>query len=86
MLGKNLWEELRKNVFLNSHEYRDHRMRGKKRAKQFFQKLANSASKKCLEKNCRKDVRKNVFYIHTNIGTKKCGEKTHETIFPQTHE
>ena len=29
---------------------------------------------------------KNVFYIHTNIVTKKWGEKTHETIFPETHE
>ena len=29
---------------------------------------------------------KNVFYIHTDIVTKKWGEKTLETIFPETHE
>ena len=31
-------------------------------------------------------MRKNVFYIHTNIFTKKCGEKTRETIFPENDE
>ena len=31
-------------------------------------------------------MRKNVFYIHTNIVTKKWGEKKRETIFPETHE
>ena len=41
----------------------------------------NSANKKCLEKNRPKKLRKNVFYIHTNIVTKKRGGKTRETNF-----
>jgi len=61
-------------------------MGGGKRAKQFFQKRTNSATKKCWEKNRRKKVRKSVFYIRTNILTKKGGKKTRETIFPETHE
>ena len=31
-------------------------------------------------------MRKHVFYKHTNIVTKKWGEKTREIIFPETHE
>jgi len=38
------------------------------------------------EKYLRKKVRKNFFYIHTNIVTKKWGDKMSETIFPETHE
>ena len=50
--------------------------------KQFFQKLANSAGKKCWEKDRSEKGRKNVFYIHTNIVTQKMGGgKTRETIF-----
>ena len=86
MLGKKSSEKSAKNVFLYSHEYRDQKMGGKKRAKQFFQKHTNSASKKCLGKNRRKKVRKTFFYIHTNIVTKKWGGETRETIFPETHE
>ena len=59
-------------------------MGGTKRAKQFFQKHNNSASKK-WGKNRRKKARKTFYYIHTNIVTKKWGEKTRETIFPETH-
>ena len=54
MLGKKLSEKIAKKVFLYSHEYRDQKMGGTKRAKQFFQKHTNSMSKKCLEKNRRK--------------------------------
>ena len=36
--------------FLYSHEYRDQKMGGTKRSKQFFQQDTNSASKKCWEK------------------------------------
>ena len=50
MLGKKSLEKSAKNVFLYSHEYRDQKMGGTKRAKQFFQKHTNSASKKCWEK------------------------------------
>ena len=74
-------------TFLYSHEYRDQKMGGKERAKQFFQKHTNSASKKCWEKNRRKKLRKKLFfYIHTNIVSKKWEEKTRETIFPETHQ
>jgi len=44
---KNRWKNVRKHLFLYSHEYRDQKMGGKERAKQFFQKRTNSASKKC---------------------------------------
>ena len=74
------------NVFLYSHEYRDQKIGETKRAKQFFQKQTNSANKKCWKKNRRKKVRKTFFYIHTNIVTKKWGEKTRVTIFLETHE
>ena len=65
MLGKKSSEKSAKNVFLYSHEYRDQKMGATKRAKQFFLKHTNSASKKCLGKNRRKKVRKTVFlYSH----------------------
>jgi len=41
----------------------------------------NSASKKCWGKNSRKKVRKTFFYIHTNIVTKKWGEKNSRNNF-----
>ena len=85
MLGKKSSEKSAKNVFLYSHEYRDQKMGGKKSAKQFFQKHTNNANKKCWGKNRRKEVRKTFFFIHTNIVTKKWGEKTRETIFPERH-
>ena len=71
--------------FLYSHEYRDQKIGGTKRAKQFFQKHTNSASKKCWGKNRRKKVQKSFFYIHRNTVTKKWGEKKRETIFPERH-
>ena len=56
MLGKkNRWKNVRKHV-LYSHEYRDQKMGGKERAKQFFKKHTNSASEKCEEKNRRKKL------------------------------
>ena len=86
MLGKKSSEKSEKNVFIYSQEYRYQKMEATKRAKQFFQKHTNSASKKCWEKNRRKKVRKTYFYIHTNIVTKKWGGKTRETIFPEIQE
>ena len=38
-----------------------------------------------MEKNRLEKVRKHVFYKHTNIVTKKWGEKTREKTFPETH-
>ena len=85
-MGKISFQKSEKTRFLYSHEYRDQEMGGKKRVKQFFQKHTNSASKKVKEKNRLRKLRKHVFYIHKNIGTKKWGEKTRETIFPETNE
>ena len=56
MLGKKSSEKSAKNVFLYSHEYSDQKIGGTKRAKQFFQKHTNSASKK-WGKNRRRKVR-----------------------------
>ena len=64
MLGKKSSEKSAKNVFLYSHEYRDQKMGGKKLAKQFFQKLTNSASKKIWGKNVGKKCEKR-FFIFT---------------------
>ena len=75
---KNCREKMQKR-FSYSHEYRDKKMGGKKHAKKFFQKPTNSArknGKKSSEKSA-----KYVFYIHTNIVTKKWGKKTRETVF-----
>ena len=80
MLGKKWSEKSAKNISLYSHEYRDQKM-GEKRAKQFFQKHTNSASKKSWGKNRRKKVRKTFFYIHTNIVKKKWGGKNARNIF-----
>ena len=61
-------------------------MVGEKIANQFFQKHTNSASKKCWGKNLRKEVR-NTFFLFTRITLpKNGGEKTRETIFPETQE
>ena len=58
---------------------------GKKRAKIFFQKHTNSASKKYWEKDRREKGRKNHFYIHTNIVTNN-GGKNARNKFSETHE
>ena len=70
-VGKKSSEKSAEVVFIYSHEYRDQKMAGKKRAKQFFQKHKNSASKKFWEKNRRKKKPKSFINIHTNIVTKK---------------
>ena len=86
MLGKKLTEKSAKNVFLYSHEYRDQKMGEKKRAKQFFQKHTNSASKKCWEKKSSEKSAKKVFYIHTNIVPKEWGGKNARNNFSETQE
>ena len=57
-------------------------MGGIKRAKNFFQKQTNSASKKCWGKNRRKKCEKR-FFIFTEISLPKNGGKKRETIFPE---
>ena len=81
MLGKKSLEKSPKNIFLNSHEYRDQKIGGTNRAKQFFQKHTISASKKCFEKIVGKKCEKRFFYIHTNIVTKKWGEQNARNNF-----
>ena len=86
MLRKNRRKKVRKTFFFYSHEYRDQKMGGTKRAKQFFQKHTNIASKKCLGKNRRKKVRKTVFLYSHKYRYQKMGGKTRETIFPETQD
>ena len=81
MFGKKSSEKSSKNVFLYSHDYRDQKMGGTKRSKQFFQQDTNSARKKCWEKNRRKKMRLTFFYIHTIIVTKKWGEQNARNNF-----
>jgi len=85
-VGEKIGGKSEKSVFLNSHEYRDQKMEGTKRTKQFFQKHTNSASKKCWGKNCRKKVRITCYYIHTNIVTKKLGGKKRAKQFFQKNK
>ena len=86
IVGKKSSEKSAKNDFLYSHEYRDQKMWGKKRGKQFFQKHTKSASKKCWEKNRRKEVRKTVFLYSHKYRYQKMGGKTRETILPESQE
>jgi len=60
MLGKKSAEKSAKKSFLYSHEYRDHKMEGKKRSKQFFHECTYSTGKE-WEKNRRKKEGNNVF-------------------------
>ena len=78
-------EKSPKNVFLNSHEYRNQKIGGTKRSKNFSRNTLIMRAKN-VEKNCRKKVRK-TFFIFTQISLPKNeGEKTRETIFPETQE
>ena len=62
-------------------------MGGKKRAKQFFQKHKNSASKKCWEKIVRKKCEKKFFLNSHEYRDKKIwGTKCARQFFPETHE
>ena len=85
MLGKKSSGKSAKKRFLYSHEYRDPKGGGEKRAKQVFQKQTNSACKKCWEKNLRNKGQKRFLYSN-GYRDQKMGEKTHETICPETHE
>ena len=58
---------------------------GEKRVRQFYQQHSNSASNKCWGKIVRKSAKKRFLYSH-EYDYKKCGKKTRETIFPETHE
>jgi len=75
--------EKRAKQFFQKHTY--------SAGKKCWEKIITKKCKIVRAKNDRKKtpqkLRKNVFNIHTYIVTKKWGgEKTHETIFPETHE
>jgi len=60
-------------------------MGGKLRAKQFFQKHTNSATKKDGKKIARKKCEKASFYSH-NYCDQNMGGKNARNIFPETQE
>jgi len=84
-LGKKSSQKCAKKRFLYSLEYHDQKMVGKKMRETIFPETHEWFAQKCWEYNCRLKVQ-NVFYIHTNIVTKKVGGKTRTIIFPETHE
>ena len=59
-------------------------MGGKTREK-IFSRNTDFASKQHWKKNRLEKVRKHVFYKHTNIVTKKLGEKNAKKFFFQKH-
>jgi len=60
-------------------------MGGKKREKNFTRNTRLSHAKNDGKKSSGKSA-KTRFFKHTNIVTKKSGEKRHEKNFPKTHE
>ena len=81
MLGKKSSEKSAKNVFLYSHEYRDQKMGGEKRAKQFFQEHTNSTSKKWGQKLSEKTAKKFFLYSHEFLDQKMGGKKLAKQFF-----
>jgi len=78
MLGQNVGKKC-ENRFLYSHEYREKNWG--KRAKQFFQKHTNSATKKCWEKIVGKKCEK-AFFIFARISwPKNWGKETRDKFF-----
>ena len=75
-----------KNVFYIHTNIVTKNGRGKKRAKQFFQKHTNGAIKKCWEKTIANMYEKTFFLYSHKYRDQKIGEKTRETIFPETHQ
>ena len=84
-MGKKIVGKKGEKTFLYSRKYRDTKKVWEKRAKQVFQKHPNSACKKCWEKNLRNKGQKRFLYSN-GYRDQKMGEKTHETICPETHE
>ena len=84
ILKKNRRKEVRKNVFLYSHEYRDQKMGGGNRPKQFFQKHTNSASKKCWVKNVGKKCEKRFLYSYEYPDQKMVGKNARNNFSRNT--
>ena len=72
MWGKKSSIKSAKNRFLYSHEYRDQKMGGKN-GRNIFSRITRIVQAKNVGKEIVFKVRINVFYIHTNIVTKKWG-------------
>ena len=72
---KIVWKKCENTFFIN---------RGKNSRKNFSQKH-RFRKQTTMEKNRLEKLRKHVFYKHTNIVTKKWGEKTRKNFFPETH-
>jgi len=85
-LGKKSSVKSAKKRFLYSHEYSDQKMRGKKCAKQIFQKHMNSARQKCWEKIVGKSAKNRFLYSHEYRVQKKGDKEMCQTIFSETHE
>jgi len=83
-VGKKTSEKSANNVSIYSHEYRDQKMGGKKRAKQFFQKHTNSARKKVGKKIVGKSA-KNIFLYSHEYRDQKMGGKKRAKQFFQKH-
>jgi len=81
MLGKKPSHKSAKKRFLYSNEYRQQYMGGKKRAKQFFQKHTNSASKNVAKKIIGKKSEKRFLYLLEYHDQKMAGKKGAEQFF-----
>ena len=66
ILKKNCRKEVRKNVFLYSHQYRDQKLGGGKTRKTIFPETLEYCEQKMLGKKRRKVVRK-TFFIFIRI-------------------
>ena len=82
-VGKKIVGKMR-NVFLYSHEYRDQKLGGKERPKQFCQKHTNSVRKNVGKKIVRKKCETS-FFKFTRIAWPKMGGKKRAKQFFQTH-
>jgi len=82
--SKFFWTKCEK-TYIYTQDYREQKVEGKNPRKYF-----SWNTRIVLAKNVRKESSersaKNVFYIHTNIVTKKWEEKTRENFFPEKHE
>jgi len=85
MLRKKSSEKSAKNVFLNSHEYRDQKMGGKNARNNFSRNTRKVRAKNVGKKIVGKSA-KNVFLYSHEYHELKMGGKTRETILPETHE
>jgi len=81
MFGKKSSQKIAKKRFLYLHAYRDQKMMGKNARNNFSRNTPIVPAKKYWEKNRRKILRKNVFYIHTNIVIKKWWKKRAKQFF-----